>query len=135
MFDQLLSAKRQSGKTTWLVSRALNKSHNREKDTVIITIGYNHHASLLLRSKVEAALNNPATRVYTNYELEKELGKNHRQWQHVVILVDDFEVHRNSVAHKIAKAKAALTPAPDSTCDQLHPTFYVYGTHTIGEHV
>jgi thymidine kinase len=131
MFDQLLSGKRQSGKTAWLVAQALDKARNREETTRIVVVGHDRNATNVLRARIDRAVGpGVKVKVHTIDSLARDL----KGWSvivdNVIILVDEVQLHRNSVADKIERIMDEMRAHTTTS-----PHTYVYGTHAIGEHV
>ena len=127
MFDQMLAGRRQSGKTNWLVERALRDVTNRESTSLIVVIGPNQAMTNQLVQTVRDFTRHPNLQVIEYHKPEKLRGHSFL-CEHVVILADEIQLYSNDVLDKIQNIKESIIPG----CSKA-PTFYIYGTNNIGE--
>lgn len=129
MFDQILAGKRQTGKTTWLVERAMRDVANRESSSLIVVIGHNAPATKHLVQRTGERIHHPALRIVDGYNHNpggfRGLTLN---VEHVIILVDEIQLFNDDVADIVDRVKTTIIP-----CCPSRPTFYIYGTNNIEE--
>lgn len=129
MFDQILTGKRQTGKSTWLIERAHYQTLNVERNSLIVVVGSNTPMASVLVDRIESRLGKHRL-VWSEANLASSIRGMSPSIARVVILCDEIQLYSEKLERKIFKIKEtlALVTAPSTE-------YFVYGTATFGEEI